>query len=86
MPLLEPPGIPWAELDTSQSDRFVANSNSALRHKILDIAAAQTEAVIEPDRVLNDRRREAVTFVRSMNAYSSRVVTQRLLICQYPMR
>ncbi|MCH7538596.1 MAG: hypothetical protein IID57_12155 [Proteobacteria bacterium] len=39
-----------AEFDTPQPDRLVADPNTSLGHKILDVAAAQTEAMIESER------------------------------------
>ena len=53
-----------AEFDTPQPDRLVADANTTLGHKILDIAVAQIEAVMEPDNVLNDRGRNSVAFVQ----------------------
>ena len=53
-----------AEFDTPQPDRLVADSNTTLGHKILDVAAAQIETMIKPDNVLNDLRRESVAFVQ----------------------
>ncbi len=38
------------EFDTPHPDRLVADSNTTLSHKILDIAVAQIEAMIEPER------------------------------------
>jgi len=53
-----------AEFDAPQADRLVADRNTTLGHKILDVAAAQIEAMIEPDNVLNYLRRESVAFVQ----------------------
>ena len=38
------------ELNTPQSDRLVADTNATLGHKILNIASAQIEAMLEPKR------------------------------------
>ena len=52
MPTPKASGILRAEFDTPQSDRLVADRDTTLRHKFLDIAATQIEAMIEPDNVL----------------------------------
>lgn len=57
------PGVLWPKLDAPQSDRYVADRDSALRHEIFDVTSTQIEAVIEPNRVLNNLRRETVPFV-----------------------
>ena len=51
------------EFDTPQPDRLVADPNTTLGHKVLDVAAAQIKAMIEPDNVLNDRGRKSMTFI-----------------------
>ena len=63
MPTPKSSGVLRAEFDTPQSNRLVADRNTTLGHKILDIATAQIEAMIEPDNVLNDLGRKSVTFV-----------------------
>jgi len=63
VPAPKSPRILRAEFDSPQPDRLVGDPNTTLGHKILDIAAAQIEAMIEPDNVLNDRGRKSVTFV-----------------------
>jgi hypothetical protein len=42
---------------------LVRNRNPAFRQQILDIAKAQSEPEIQPDRLLNDLRRESVSVV-----------------------
>src|SRR5580700_9200217 len=44
-------------------NRFVRDRDSALRQQIFNVAEAQSESKIQPDRLLNDRRREAITVV-----------------------
>lgn len=63
MPTSKSSSVRRAEFDTPQSNRLVANRNTTLSHKILDIATAQIEAMIEPDNVLNDLGRKSVAFV-----------------------
>jgi hypothetical protein len=50
VPAPKPPRVLWAEFDTQQPDRLVADRNTTLGHKFLDIAVAQIEAMIEPER------------------------------------
>src|SRR5271163_4913428 len=45
------------------SDCLVRNCNSALREQILDITEAEGEPEIEPDRLVNDLRWEAISGV-----------------------
>ena len=39
-----------AEFDTPQPDRLVTDLNTTLGHKVFDVAAAQIEAMVEPER------------------------------------
>jgi hypothetical protein len=52
-----------SEFDTPQPDRLVTDPNTTLGHKVLDVAAAQIEAMIEPDNMLNYLRWESMAFV-----------------------
>jgi hypothetical protein len=45
------------------SDCFVRNCNSALGEQILDVAKAEGETEIEPDRLVNDLRRKPISGV-----------------------
>src|SRR5208337_4539296 len=45
------------------SDCLVRNCNSALREQILDVTKAEREPEIEPDRLVNDLRREPISGV-----------------------
>ena len=45
------------------SDCFVRNCNSALGEQILDVTKAKREPEIEPDRLVNDLRREPISGV-----------------------
>ena len=60
---LEPTGILGTEFLTPLPDGFVGNDNSALCQEILDISEAQAEAMVEPDGVADDLRRESVSSV-----------------------
>src|SRR6267154_4995444 len=43
------------------SDCLVRNCNSALREQVLDVAKAEGEPEIEPDRMVNDLWREPIS-------------------------
>ena len=53
----------WAELVAPQPRRLVANLDAAFGEQVLDVAVAETETMVESDRVLNDGGRESVSFV-----------------------
>jgi hypothetical protein len=44
------------------ADRFVGQIQTTLGEHLFDIAQAERESSVEPDRVSNDRWREAVAF------------------------
>src|SRR5271169_6158586 len=54
-------GNRWPEMIDPTADCLVRNDNSALREQILDVAEAQREPYIEPNRLLNDLGRETVS-------------------------
>ena len=56
-------GVPWPKLETLLADGFVGNRGSPLGQEIFDLAEAQTEAVVEPHGVADDRRGEAVSVI-----------------------
>src|SRR5271157_435494 len=45
---------PRPEMIDPASDRLIGDDNPAFRQQILDVAEAQREAIIKPDRVLDD--------------------------------
>ena len=51
------------EMVPPSPDRLVGDSNAALRQQILDVAEAQREPEIEPDRLLDDLGRKPVAGV-----------------------
>jgi hypothetical protein len=63
VPSSKPLGVSGSKLDVPQSNRFVTDHDSSFGHEIFDVTGIQIEAVIEPDCVLNDLRRETVTFI-----------------------
>jgi hypothetical protein len=44
-------------------DRFVGDRDPTFRQQIFDVAKAQGEPKIEPDRLMNDLRREPISVV-----------------------
>ena len=50
----------WPELVAPQPDRLVAHLDSPLGEQVLNVAVAEIETMVEPDRVLNDGGREPV--------------------------
>jgi hypothetical protein len=60
---LERTSVLGTELQTPQSDGLVSDDDPALCQEIFDISEAQTEAVVEPDGVADDLRRESVSAV-----------------------
>ncbi len=57
------PSIVRTEFPTPLPNRLVGNYDSALCQKIFDVSEAQAEAVIKPDGVADDLRREPVSMV-----------------------
>ena len=52
----------WSEMIYPASDCFLRNYNSALREQILDVTkATKREPEIEPDRLVNELRREPIS-------------------------
>ena len=56
-------GVPWPKLETPLADGFVGDRDPPLGQEIFDIAEAQTEAVVEPHGVADDRRGESVPVI-----------------------
>src|ERR1700693_4700960 len=59
----EPAGKPGPELQNPPPHRFIGNLQAAFGLELLHVAVAQCEPEIKPDRVLDDRRREAMSAV-----------------------
>ena len=53
-----------SELPAPAPDRLVGEDDTALGQEQLDVAEAERERVVEPDRVGDDRGREAMAMVR----------------------
>jgi hypothetical protein len=54
---------PGSKMIDPSSHGFIGDCDSAFRQQILDVAEAQSESGIQPDRLLNDHGRKAVTGV-----------------------
>lgn len=55
------PSVPDSELLTPLPDRLVGEDDSALCQEVLNIAEAQAESVIQPDRVTDDQWRKPLS-------------------------
>lgn len=84
MPAPKSPSVFITEFDTPQSNRLVADRDTTLGHKILDIAKADAEAMTQPDNVLNNRRRKTLPFVHRCGSIHLSIVAQASLSSQYP--
>ncbi len=60
---LEPTSVLGTELPAPPSDGLVGDHDPPLCKEILDVTEAQAEAVVEPDGVADDLRREPVSAV-----------------------
>ena len=64
---LSPPqsaGIRWSELAAPGSNRFVGYADAALREKVLDVAEAESEAVVQPNGMADDLGWKAVPSIQ----------------------
>jgi hypothetical protein len=61
--LLQSTRVFGSELGAPAADRFPGDYDPTLSQQIFDIPVAQVEAIVEPDSVGNDTRRESVAFV-----------------------
>ena len=61
MLFLQTAGINRSQLDTPESDSFVAHDYSSLSEQIFDIPMTQVESVVEPDCITDDIGWEPVT-------------------------
>ena len=62
--MLWSPRISGLKFVAPQTDRLVADDNPPLSQQIFNITAAQVEAMVEPNHMLNDLERKSVTFVK----------------------
>jgi hypothetical protein len=59
----KPAGKAGPELQNPPRHRFMGNLQASLGQQLLHVPVARCESGIKPDRVLNDRRREATSAV-----------------------
>src|SRR5436305_14556736 len=59
----KPAGEPGPELQNPAPHGFIGNLQASLGEELLHVAVAQGESEIKPDRVLDDRRREAMSAI-----------------------
>jgi hypothetical protein len=52
-----------SEFDAPQPDAFVTDSDAAFSEQIFNISVAEIEAIVKPDGVTDDVRRESVALV-----------------------
>ncbi len=67
---LSPPqsaGIRWSKLSAPGSNGFVGYANATLSKQVLDIAKAQSEAMVQPNRMADDFRGKAVTPIQGLH-------------------
>jgi hypothetical protein len=80
MTVLESLREEWAELVAPEPNRLVARFDPPFGEQILDVAVAEVEAVLEPDRVPDDGGWETVPLVRAGGSVHSGMVAQARLI------
>ena len=66
-------------------ERNVEAGRLELGQQVLRVAGTQVETMVEPHGVLNDLRRESVTFVQRCGSLHPAIVNQPPLTCQYPL-
>ena len=57
------PCINGSKLDAPEADRFSTDGDASFGEEVFDIPMAEVEAIIEPDGVGNNVRRESVALV-----------------------
>ncbi len=60
-------GIRWSELPTPGSNGFVGYGDAPLSEKVLDVAKAQREPMVQPDGVADDFGWEAVASIQGFH-------------------
>jgi hypothetical protein len=83
MSLSQSSSIFRAELVTPQSNRFARDNNSTLSQQIFNIVVAEIEPKVEPHRILDDFRRESVSFVQFLTIHLP-IIAYGHLTWQYP--
>jgi hypothetical protein len=83
MPASETSGEFRAKFVDPEPNGFVADGYITLSEKVLDISDAKIEPIVKPNGMLNDRRRESMSFIDVVNRD---MLPEGHLICQYPRR
>jgi hypothetical protein len=65
---------PGPEFQHPAPHRLIGNLQAALGEKFLNVAVAQCEPEIKPDRVFDDRRREAVPAIGGVDPWRQRTL------------
>jgi hypothetical protein len=79
----QPSGDHRPELQHPAPHRFVGEVEPTFGEQILHIPVAQGETEIEPDRVLDDRRRKAVAAIRE-KGHGEKLSYQPLALTPFP--
>ena len=79
MTVLESLREKWAEPVAPESHRLVARFGPPLGEQILDVAVAEVEAMVEPDRVLDDGGWETVPLIGVGGSVHAGMVAQARL-------
>src|SRR6516162_7772772 len=79
----QPSGDHGPELKHPTPHRFVGEVEPALGEQILHVAVAQGEAKVEPNRVLDNRRRKAVAAIREQG-HGERLSYPPLALTPFP--
>jgi hypothetical protein len=79
----QPPGDPRPELKHPTPHRFVREVEPTLGEQILHVAVAQGEAKVEPNSVLDNRRRKPVAAIREQG-HGERLSYPPLALTPFP--
>ena len=77
-------GVMGSELVAPEADRLVGDENATPGQDVLDVPVAQTEAVVEPDRMLDDLGREPEPPVETGSAFHPGIAGSGRSTWQYP--
>jgi hypothetical protein len=79
LPTSEVPSVVGPELLAPLPDGLVREDDSAFREEVLDVSKAQTESVIQPNRVTDDMGRKPVPMVTTHVAVHHQSLARRSL-------
>jgi len=72
----------WAELLTPGANRFLTDGSPTFSEQVFDVSSAQVGTEVQPNGVLDNFRRESVTFVHRMTWCHPTFVGHAGLTCQ----